>query len=131
MSDAFGAPIQQSRLHEMVAERIRSMIVSESLHPGDRLPSERDLSERLGVSRVVIREATRVLDAQGLVEVKPGSGTYVKELTPGHVSDSIGLFLRLRQSEQPYRDLIEVRRTLEIDIAGLAAERAEQEKKQA
>lgn len=124
MSDAFDSPIKQSRLHEQVAERIRGMIINEALRPGDQLPSERDLAERMGVSRVVIREATRVLHAQGLVQVKPGSGTYVKELTPSHVSDSISLFLRLRQANQPYDDLMEVRRTLEIDIAGMAARRA-------
>lgn len=124
MKDAFAGPLKQIRLHEQVADRIRSLIIDDAIRPGDRLPSERELSESLGVSRVVIREATRVLNAQGLVEVRPGSGTYVQEIAPSHVADSLTLFLRLRQTANPYGDLMEIRRTLEVDIAGLAAQRA-------
>lgn len=127
MDDALNAPIKQSRLHEEVAERIRTLIINDSIRPGDRLPAERELSQRIGVSRVVIREAMRVLHAQGLITVKPGSGTYVQEIAPSHISDSISLFLRMRQSDNPYQELMEVRRTLEIDIAGMAAERATSE----
>jgi DNA-binding FadR family transcriptional regulator len=127
MADPFDISIAQTRLHEQVAERIRQLIFDETIQPGYRLPSERDLSERMGVSRVVIREAMRVLNAQGLLEVKPGSGTYVKALSPHHVSDSISLFLRLRQAKPPYHDLMEIRRNLETEIAGLAAQRATDE----
>lgn len=128
MTDSdFTFPLHRDRLYEQVADQIQEMIVIESLRPGDRLPSERLLAERLGVSRTVIREAVRVLSERCLVAVKPGSGTYVQELSPSAAGASIGLYLRTRQSSNQYQDLNEVRRTLEVEIAGLAADRATDE----
>jgi GntR family transcriptional repressor for pyruvate dehydrogenase complex len=127
MDATFEFSIRRDRLHEQVAGKIQELIIGESLRPGDKLPSERDLAERLGVSRTVIREAVRVLSAQGLVEAKAGSGTYVRELSPNDAAAPIELFLNLRQVPDRYKNLSEVRRTLEVDIAGLAAERATDE----
>lgn len=127
MSGVFGSPLQQTRLYEQVSERIRNLIIDEALRPAERLPSERDLAAQLGVSRIVIREALKYLSAQGLVEVKQGSGTYVKRLSSEHVIDSIGLYLRFRRSDKAFANLLEVRRSLEVDIAALAAERATEE----
>ena len=127
MPTAFDFPIRRDSLHEQVADRIQGLIVDESLHPGDRLPGERDLAERVGVSRTVIREAIHVLRVRGLVEVRPGSGTYIRELSPNDAAAPIGLLLKLRQVSDRYQDLHEIRRTLEVDIAGLAAERATEE----
>jgi len=124
MPTTFDFPIHRDSLHEQVADRIQGLIVDESLHPGDRLPGERDLAERVGVSRTVIREAIHVLRVRGLVEVRPGSGTYIRELSPNDAAAPIGLLLKLRQVSDRYDDLHEIRRTLEVDIAGLAAERA-------
>jgi DNA-binding FadR family transcriptional regulator len=127
MEDMLGSPIQQTRLHEYVAERIRKLALDESIHPGDRLPSERHLAERLGVSRLVIREALMMLNMQGLIEVKPGSGAYVTELSQQHVMDTISFYLRMRKSARFHESILEVRTPLEIEIAGLAAERATDE----
>jgi len=127
MNVTFDFPIRRHRLHEQVAEQIQRLIIEEALRPGDKLPSERDLAERLGVSRTVIREAIRVLNVRGLVKVKPGSGTYIQELSPNDVAAPIELFLKLRQLSDRYKDLHEIRRTLEIEMAGLAAERATEE----
>lgn len=124
MDSTFDVPLRRDRLHQQVADRIQDLIVNESLRPGDRLPSERDLAERLGVSRTVIREAIRVLGAQGLVDVRPGSGSYVQEPSADDAAASIERLLRLRQAPGRYEALGEVRRTLEIEIAGLAARRA-------
>lgn len=127
MDPAFNFSLRRDRLYEQVADRLQELIVDESLRPGDRLPSERDLAERLAVSRTVIREAIRVLGVRGLVEVKPGSGTYVQELSLSDAAAPIGLLLNMRHSPDRYNSLYEVRRTLEVEIAGLAAERATDE----
>lgn len=127
MDNRFDFPLQRTRLYEQVADQIERLIIEESFRPDDKLPSERNLAERLGVSRTVIREATRVLSVRGLVEVKPGSGTYIQELSPSNAAAPIGLFLKLQQTANSFQNLCEIRFTLEVDIAGLAAERATDE----
>lgn len=127
MDNRFDFPLKRDRLYEQVADQIERLIVGESFRPDDKLPSERNLAERLGVSRTVIREATRVLSVRGLVVVKPGSGTYIQELSPSNAAAPIGLFLKLRHSANSFQNLSEIRFTLEVDIAGLAAERATEE----
>lgn len=122
-----GIIVRKDRLHEQVADQIEERIINEALRPGDRLPSERALAESLGVSRPVIREATTVLVARGLVEVLPGSGTYVKEMSSESASKPIERYLRVKDKLGSYSDLHDVRRALEVDIAGLAAERATEE----
>lgn len=67
------------RLYKAVANEIKAMIASGAYPPGSRLPGERDLAERFGVSRVVIREAEIALETLGFVEIKVGSGAYVTE----------------------------------------------------
>lgn len=124
MAKALGITVRRDRLYEQVADQIEERVISEALRPGDRLPSERSLAESLGVSRPVIREATTELAARGLVEVIPGSGTYVKEMGSESASIPIKRFLRVKDKLDSYSKLQDVRRTLEVDIARLAAERA-------
>jgi GntR family transcriptional regulator, transcriptional repressor for pyruvate dehydrogenase complex len=122
--ELFGAPLQQPKLHETVANRIRELVLSESLVPGERLPSERDLANLLQVSRVVVREALRVLAVRGMVEVKPGRGTFIKQVEAEHAIESLGLFLRLRRNPRASADLLDVRDVLELAIAERAARNA-------
>lgn len=122
--EIFGFALKRSKLYEQIADRLQELIVSDSLRPGDKLPGERELAERLGVSRAVIREAIRVLSVRGLVRVKPGCGTYVCELSHKDAAASIELFLKLRQNPRFWQDIYEVRRMIEVEAAGLAAERA-------
>lgn len=74
----------EKRLYQRVANRILEMIISGAYPPGTRLPGERELAERFEVSRVVIREAEISLEALGHVEIKVGSGVYVREPDPMH-----------------------------------------------
>lgn len=127
MEDAFDFDLRRDLLSRQIVERLQKLIASESLRPGDRLPSERHLAEQLGVSRSVIREAMGVLKACGLLEARPGNGTYIQSPTSGDVSAFLGPLLSLQQLSDRYQDLNEVRRTLLVEIAGLAAERAEPE----
>ena len=98
--------VRRGRLSEQVAEQIQHIIVQGRLKEGDRLPPERDMAEKLGVSRAVIREATKVLQERGLVKVLTGNGTYVTRVEPEVVSQSIGLFVR--GNKHSFRDLLEI-----------------------
>ena len=113
---------REPRLSDRVAALLLETIVARGLQPGDRLPSERELGEQFGVSRTVIREAVRALAAKGVIEVRTGSGLRVAAVDASAVSESIGLYLRGGTVEYP--KVHDVRRLLEVEIAGLAAERA-------
>jgi len=113
---------REERLADKVAELLKKAILSGQLEPGDRLPPERILGERFGVSRTVIREAVRSLAAKGLVEVRSGSGSVVARVDAAAVTETIRLYV---QGASIDRDLIdEVRRLVEVHAAGVAAERA-------
>ncbi|NLE45730.1 MAG: FadR family transcriptional regulator [Chloroflexi bacterium] len=124
MTDMFDFHLQRDRLYEQVADQILELISCESLRPGDKLPGERELAEKLEVSRTVIREAIRSLHVRGVVKVKPGCGTYVQALSGTDAAASLHLMLKLRQSRDTIDDLYEIRKMIEVEIAGLAAERA-------
>jgi GntR family transcriptional repressor for pyruvate dehydrogenase complex len=115
---------REAPLSDRVANQIQSLIGARQLKPGDSLPPERELAEVFNVSRTVVREAVKVLKAKGLVEVRRGSGVIVTAVSPEHVRESISLFLRMDEGNLEYHHLAELRRILEIEIAGLAALRA-------
>jgi GntR family transcriptional repressor for pyruvate dehydrogenase complex len=127
MSEMFGFSLQRDRLYTQVADQIEQLIASESLRPGDKLPGERDMAERMGVSRTVVREAIRVLGVRGLVQVKTGCGTFVQEPSAKNAAASIGRLLKLRQGDTSFEHIHEVRSMIELETAGLAAERATDE----
>src|SRR5215208_2647251 len=77
-------PIRRVKLYEEVAARIRSLIASGELGPGQALPSGRKLAEQFKVGRAVIREAIRQLEVSGLIESRHGGGNYVREITVEH-----------------------------------------------
>ena len=116
-----GAKGKHSRLSQDVVQSIRDLIVSQNLDPGDKLPSERKLIDQLGLSRGPIREALRVLEIMGVVEVRPRSGIYVRE-------PQAGFFIPV-ESLQPYhKDTLfhhhEARIVIEPGMASMAALRA-------
>lgn len=127
MSPIQNISFERNNLSSQVADKIEGLIVSKSLLPGERLPSERELGERMDVSRTVIREATRILTVRGLVDVKPGSGTYIQKVDSSIASASIGRYLKSQNHAKAFQDLCEVRFALEIEIAGIAAENATDE----
>lgn len=113
------------RLFEQVAGSIRAQIVSGELSEGDRLPNEREIAERFGVSRPVVREAIRSLGNAGLVSVRQGSGTFVADGTKAALGNSLGLALSVGSPRSNLRELVEIRGILEPSIASLAATRAQ------
>src|SRR5262245_33721079 len=122
-SELFKAVPREATLANRVTGRIETLIVEGRLHPGQRLPSERELADQFGVSRTVVREAVRGLVAKGLLEVRPGSGTLIRSPSAHAVSQSMTLFLRAGQPHLDHAKVHEIRRVLEVEIAGLAAER--------
>lgn len=118
------APIRATRASSDVIAQIRRAILSGQYRPGDRLPTERDMAQQFGVSRVTVRDALRALEANGLVRVKVGGqgGPYVSEPDIALLSDSIGTHLHLRGTT--FLELAEARQALETKAALLAAERA-------
>ncbi len=119
------APLDRSRLYEQVANKIETTIVARHYKPQDRLPSERDLAEAFAVSRTVIREAMKLLEARGLIEILTGNGVFVSQPNTSVVTRSLGMYLHLQGTVQDSEFKVhELRRILEIEIAGLAAERA-------
>jgi len=115
---------RQEKLSSQVAEQIQQLILSRQLKPGDRLPTERELGETFQVSRTVIREAIRVLEARGLVESQTGSGTYVRAIKGEEVANSLGMYITTQGRFFSLESLMEVRRVLEIQVVRLAAQRA-------
>ncbi len=77
--------VRRNKVYEEVAKQIERLIL-QKLHPGDKLPSERELAEMLQVSRSSIRDAIRSLELMGLVEPRQGAGTIVRELSATPVS---------------------------------------------
>jgi len=117
---------REATLAEYVAAQLERLIVQQHLEAGDRLPAERELAERFGVSRTVVREAVRTVASKGLLEVRAGSGTIVRKPSSDTVAASMALVLSMNGQVTPAK-VVEVRRILEVEIAGLAAERRSEE----
>ena len=114
---------REMSLADQVRQQLENLIVGDSLLPGERLPSEKAMSAKMGVSRSVVREAIQQLTAQGLVEARTGSGIYVRHLRHHLVTEPMNLLLRSRRFGT--EEILEVREVLEVKIAELAAERAQ------
>ena len=108
---------------QQVADLIRSQIDKGVYTTGQKLPPEQELRSMMGVGRGTVREAFRLLEAQGYVEIKPGRGAFVAEQLPGNM-DTVEWLI---QNEQELRDAIEVRRALEPLAARQIAERGSAE----
>lgn len=106
-------PIAVMRLSDSVADQIRSLIISENVEEGTRLPSERDLAERFGASRPTVSQALRALAVMGLVEIRRGSGAYVLRRPETMVTASVNLMLDLDGDGQSLDHLMQLRLWLE------------------
>ncbi|SFU01968.1 FCD domain-containing protein [Pseudomonas marincola] len=114
--------VQQRRLSDGIVEQIETMVLEGTLKAGERLPAERVLAERFGVSRPSLREAIQKLVARGLLVSRQGGGNYVSQTLGSTFSDPLLHLLENNPSAQ--RDLLEFRHTLEGSCAFYAAQRA-------
>jgi GntR family transcriptional regulator, transcriptional repressor for pyruvate dehydrogenase complex len=117
-------PIKRRRLSEIAVEQIRDFILSNGMKAGDKLPSENEMVIQLGVSRVSVREAIRILEISGILEVRHGRGVFVKELT-GDIFVPLGQWVSMKK--QTLQQHFETRLILEPGIAALAANYASAE----
>jgi DNA-binding FadR family transcriptional regulator len=108
-------------LAERVAAQIRAEIVARRLRPGDRLPGEIEHARRLGVSRGIVREGRRQLVADGLIEVANGRRAVVSKLRGAPLDGFLANAVATRQLAVD--EVLELRRAIEIAVAGLAARR--------
>ncbi|HEY7485232.1 MAG TPA: FCD domain-containing protein [Streptosporangiaceae bacterium] len=118
-------PVNDRRISELIVDQVRLLIRQQHLNPGDRLPAERELCERFGVSRVTVREALRVLEANGLVEIRVGArgGAFVTTPSRERVGEGIADLLTL--SAVTAHEVTEARLILELGMVPLVCERAD------
>jgi DNA-binding FadR family transcriptional regulator len=114
-------PVGRTSVVGSVIERLEELIF-DGFEPGATLPSEGKLAEALGVSRLTVREATRTLEARGLLEIRQGRRPTVSAPNGGLIGDFFKI--AVRRDPRALLDLIEVRRALEVHMASLAARRA-------
>lgn len=111
-------PLQRSRLYEQLVRRLLAHVQDSGLRPGDRLPPERELAQRLGVSRASVRQAVVALEVQGVLGVRHGDGIYL--LRHADARESLR---QLTERRQRLPDILEARAALEVKTAELAARR--------
>jgi len=115
-------PIERSGVTERVVQRIKDMLARGELKPGNRLPPERELAVLLNISRPTLRTALKALSVMGLIEAKPGAGTYLVETPVEIFNESVHFTMLFHQTG--LAKLLEVRRLIEPGLAELAAGRA-------
>lgn len=116
--------LRREHLWSTAVAQIRELIASGRLPGGARLPGERELCQQLGISRVSLREAIRVLEQTGYLDVKPGRGTFVRAPS---ISERAPLASWLREHTDLIRQLFELRELVEPGLAALAARRSDPE----
>ncbi len=114
---------KQNKQFDMI-QSIEEAILARSLKPGDRLPSERMLKEKYGISRGTIREALKALEQRGLIEIRKGAkgGSFVKEMDPEYASRTLALLIR--HGQVSIEHICDFREVIEEITAAYAAERA-------
>jgi GntR family transcriptional regulator, transcriptional repressor for pyruvate dehydrogenase complex len=124
LADDLFVPVAGGRISDAITHQIRTAILSRRLQPGDRLPNERELAERFGVSRVTVRDALRTLEAGGLLEIRVGAsgGPFVTVPSTRFVGEGISHMLVL--SDVDPDEIVEARLILELGTVSLATDRA-------
>lgn len=115
-------PIKPKKIYEEIVEQIKELMAEGDLKPGDKLLSERELAERLQVSRASVREALRALEMMGFVEIRTGEGTFVRESCTDAIIQPLAMFISIERGN--FFEIYEVRKIFETAAARLAAERA-------
>ncbi|HPC77362.1 MAG TPA: FadR/GntR family transcriptional regulator, partial [bacterium] len=116
--------IGSRKIYIEVIEQIKNLIDSGEIKPGDQLPSERDLAEYMGISRVSVRQALAVLEAIDVVDIKHGEGTFVS-INKDSINN-LNLFLSNISKESDPIDIIDARKIIEVEIAGVAAKQRDE-----
>ncbi len=117
-------PIKSKRMTEIILEQIKNLIVDGQVAPGDKLLTEKELCERLQVSRTSVREALSALNLTGILDIRQGEGIYIKEPASNSIIEPLAFILLLEKDK--LQSILEVRKALEVEAVGLAAERRDE-----
>jgi len=115
------SPVKKEKISDVVTEKLKEAILSGNFKPGYKFPSERELGGQFQVSRIVIRESLRKLEAIGLLIIKRGSGMFVAASDSGAISDALINALKIQRVD--IEEITEARLTMEPAVARLAAEK--------
>ncbi|MEH7176479.1 FadR/GntR family transcriptional regulator [Neobacillus vireti] len=112
-----------TKVYLEIVKQLREMISADKLKSGDKIPSERELSERLNVGRSSVREALRALELLGLIETRRGEGTFIRDFQGNQLVQLLGTFIL--QDEKAKHDVIETKNLMEMDLLRLVLKRAD------
>ncbi|WP_044896059.1 FadR/GntR family transcriptional regulator [Bacillus alveayuensis] len=117
---------KKKKTYQVIVDQIKEYFLNGKLKPGDKLPTERELANRFHVSRTSIREALRELEMKGIIEVKQGSGSYIKS-SDSHILGQELSSTIIKAEKKLIYEMLELRRVLEVECAFLASQRATSE----
>ena len=112
-------PVKNIKVYEVIMEEIKDIVKKGELKSGEKLPSERELADKLEVSRTSVREALKALTMLGLIESKHGEGNFIKSNFENSLLEPLSIVFLLIGSKN--EDIIELRRIIEPEAAGFAA----------
>ncbi|MEH7503475.1 GntR family transcriptional regulator [Neobacillus drentensis] len=110
-----------TKVYLEIVKQLREMITIDGLKTGDKIPSERELSERLNFGRSSVREALRALELLGLIETRRGEGTFIRDFRGNHLVQLLSTFIL--QDEKAKRDVLETKNYIEMDCLRLALQK--------
>lgn len=115
-----------TKVYLEIVKQLREMITIDGLKTGDKIPSERELSERLNFGRSSVREALRALELLGLIETRRGEGTFIRDFRGNQLVQLLSTFIL--QDEKAIRDVFETKNFIEMDCLRLALQRMNENK---
>lgn len=118
-------PEKNTKVYVGIVRQLREMINKDGLKPGDKIPSERELSERLNAGRSSVREALRALELLGLIETRRGEGTFIRDFRGNQLVQLLSTFIL--QDEKAKDDVVETKNMIEADCLYLAAEKIQED----
>lgn len=118
-------PEKNTKVYVEIVRQLREMIEKDGLKTGDKIPSERELSERLNAGRSSVREALRALELLGLIETRRGEGTFIRDFRGNQLVQLLSTFIL--QDEKAKTDVIETKYMIEVDCLKLAAVKFQKE----
>lgn len=118
-------PEKNTKVYLEIVRQLREMIEKDGLKTGDKIPSERELSERLNAGRSSVREALRALELLGLIETRRGEGTFIRDFRGNQLVQLLSTFIL--QDEKAKSDVAETKYMIEVDCLYLAAAKITEE----
>ncbi|TKI53053.1 FadR family transcriptional regulator [Lysinibacillus mangiferihumi] len=116
----------KKKAYQVIVDQIQEYFLNGELQPGEKLPTERELASRFNVSRTSVREALRKLEIKGIIDIKQGSGSFLKSPECHSLGQELSSTI-LKTEKKLIYEMLELRQTLEVECAFLASQRATSE----